>query len=81
MMSSEGRAYAVNNIDQYERVATQENQQCGFQTSSTQIGLYHHRGGLEAVNFRFRKKSNCTILVVKTKALISFAAGSLSSLM
>ena len=28
---------------------------------------------LEAINFGFRKKRNCTIHVAKTKALISFA--------
>ena len=35
--------------------------------------LYSHRRRLEAGNFGFRKKSNCTICVAKTKALISFA--------
>ena len=32
-----------------------------------------HRGWLEAGNFEFRKKGNCTIHVTKTKVLISFA--------
>ena len=32
-----------------------------------------HRNWLEAGNFEFRKKRNCTIRVAKTKALISFA--------
>ena len=32
-----------------------------------------HRSRLEARNFRFKKKSGCTIHVVKTEALISFA--------
>ena len=37
---------------------------------STQTGLYSHRRWHEAGNFGLRKK-NCTICVVKTKALIS----------
>ena len=53
--------------------ASWKNQQCGFQTGSTQTKLYKHRSWLEALNFGFRKKSNCTIRVAKTKALISFA--------
>ena len=36
-------------------------------------GLYMHRRWLEAGNFGFRNKRNCTIRIVKTKALISFA--------
>ena len=39
----------------------------------TQTGLQSHRRWLEAGNFRFRKKKNCTIHVAKAKALISFA--------
>ena len=35
--------------------------------------LYKCRRWLEADNFRFRLKWNCTIHVAKTKALISFA--------
>ena len=35
---------------------------------------HKHRRWLEAGNFGFRKKRNCTIRVVKTKALISFRA-------
>ena len=50
-----------------------ENQQCGFRPGPTQIDLYSHRKELEASNFGFKKKRNCTIRVAKTKALISFA--------
>ena len=32
--------------------------------------LYKHRRLLEAGNFRFRKKRNCSIFVAKTKVLI-----------
>ena len=42
-----------------------------FRTGLTQIRLYRSR--LEAWNFGFRKKTNCTIRVAKTKTLISFA--------
>ena len=43
----------------------------GFRPGPTQTGLYSHkRWLLEAENFGFRKKRNCTIRVVKTKALI-----------
>ena len=49
------------------------NQQCGFRTGPTKTGLYSHRRWLEAGNFGFRKKRDCTIRVAKTKALISFA--------
>ena len=46
----------------------------GFRRCPTQTGLlYNHRRWLEAGNFGFRKKMNCTIRVAKTKALISFA--------
>ena len=38
----------------------------------TQTGLFSHRKWLEAGNFIFRKKKDCTINVAKTKALISF---------
>ena len=44
-----------------------------FRPGPTQTSLYSHRKRLEAGNFGFRKKRNCTIRVVKTKALISFA--------
>ena len=44
-----------------------------FHTGPTQTELYKRRRWLEAGSFRFRKKRNCTICVVKTKALISFA--------
>ena len=45
----------------------------GFWPGLTQTRLYSHRRWLEAWNFRFRKKRDCTICVAKTKALISFA--------
>ena len=44
-----------------------------FRPGPTQTKLYSHRRGLEARNFGFRKKRDCTICVAKTKALISFA--------
>ena len=43
----------------------------GFWPGLTQSRLYNHRRWLEAVNFRFRKKRDCTIYLVKTKTLIS----------
>ena len=45
----------------------------GFRPGPTQTGLYKLRKELEALNFGFKKKRNCTIRVAKTKALISFA--------
>ena len=45
----------------------------GFRPGPTQPGLYSYRRWLEASNFVFRKKMDCTIYVAKTKALISFA--------
>ena len=45
----------------------------GFRPGPTQTGLYKLRKELEAWNFGFKKKRNCTIRVAKTKALISFA--------
>ena len=45
----------------------------GFRPGLTQIGLCSYRKGLEACNFGFNKKRNCTICVVKTKVLISCA--------
>ena len=47
-----------------------ENQSSGV---STKIGLNSHRRWLEAWNFGFRKKRDCTICVAKTKVLISCA--------
>ena len=46
----------------------------GFRPGPTQTGLCSHRRLLDALNFGFRKKMDCTIRVAKTKALISFAA-------
>ena len=45
----------------------------GFRPGPTQTGLYSYRRCLEARNFGFSKKRDCTIRVAKTKALISFA--------
>ena len=45
-----------------------------FCLDPTQTSLYNHTRWLEASNFVYRKKRDCTIRVVKTKALISFAA-------
>ena len=45
----------------------------GFRPGPTQTGLYSHRRWLETWNFGFGKQRNCTIKVVKTKALNSFA--------
>ena len=45
----------------------------GFRPCPTQTGLCSHRRWLEASNFLFRKRRDCTICVAKTKALISFA--------
>ena len=43
----------------------------GLKPGLTQTGLYSHRRWLEAWNFQFRKQTDCTIYVAKTKALIS----------
>ena len=45
----------------------------GFRPGPTKTGLYRHRRWLEARNFVFGKKRDCTIRVAKIKALISFA--------
>ena len=42
-----------------------------FRPGQTQTRLYNHTRWLEAGNFVFRKKRDCTIYVVKIKALIS----------
>ena len=44
-----------------------------FRPGPTKTGLYFHRRWLEACNFGFRKKRDCTICLAKTKALISCA--------
>ena len=44
----------------------------GFRPGPTQTGLCSLRRQLEAGNFGFRKKRDCTFGVAKTKALISF---------
>ena len=45
----------------------------GFRPGLAQTDMYSHRSWLEAWNFGFERKRNCTIRVAKTKALISFA--------
>ena len=40
------------------------------QVQFTQIGLHSHRRWLEAFDFRFRKKMDCTIYVAKTNVFI-----------
>ena len=55
-----------------EPVREKTNNLC-FRPCPTKTGLYKHRRWLEAGNFRFRKKRNCTVHVAKTKTLISFA--------
>ena len=42
----------------------------GFRPGPIQTVLYCHRRWLEASNFGFRKKRNCSIRIAKTKALI-----------
>ena len=49
----------------------------GIRPVPTQISLYSHRSRLEAGNFRLRKKKDCTTLLVKTKALISYCEADL----
>ena len=51
----------------------EETNNLGFQPGVTQIRLYSHRSRLEACNFGFKKKRDCTICVAKTKSLISCA--------
>ena len=45
----------------------------GLRPGPTQTRLYSYIRWLEPGNFGFRKKGDCTIYVVKTKALISCA--------
>ena len=47
----------------------------GFRLGLTQTRLNSHRRWLEACNFIFRKKRDCTIYVAKTKALIDQLCG------
>ena len=44
----------------------------GFRPGPTHTGLCSHRRSLEAFNFGFNKRRDCTIRVAKTKALIGF---------
>ena len=48
-------------------------QQFGFPPGPTQTGLCSHRRRLEAWNFGFTKKRDCTIRVAKAKVLFSCA--------
>ena len=45
----------------------------GFRAGQTQTSLYSPRSRLEACDFGFKKKRDCTVCVTKRKALISFA--------
>ena len=45
----------------------------GFRRGPIQTSLYSHRSRLEALNFGFMKKRDCSTCAVKTKTLISFA--------
>ena len=46
----------------------------GFRPGMTQTGLYSHSSWLEASNFKFKKRRDCTIIcVAKTKVLIGCA--------
>ena len=45
----------------------------GVLPGPTQTSLYSHRSRLEVRNFGFKKKSDCTMCMGKSKALISFA--------
>ena len=54
--------------DQIHEPVLEKTNNFGFQTS-----LYSHGSRLEAWNFWFKKKRDCTICVAKIKALISFA--------
>ena len=42
-----------------------------YRPGLTKNRLYDHRRWVEACNFGFRKKRNCTLYWAKTKALIS----------
>ena len=59
-------------IAEYEPVHEKTNN-LGFRIGLIQTELYKHRRWLNAWNFGFKKKRDCTICVAKTKALISFA--------
>ena len=48
----------------------------GLPPGPIQTGLYYHIRRLEARNFRFSKKRDCTIYVAKTKAQISCSVNS-----
>ena len=67
-----GGKYLHKSFDEaYEPV--HETKQFWFRPGPTQTWLYNHRKRLEAWNFGFKKKRNCTIRVAETKALICFA--------
>ena len=56
----------------YEPVRERTNN-FGFRPGLIQTELYKHRRWLEALNFGFKKKKDCTNRVAKTRALICFA--------
>ena len=45
----------------------------GFRPGPTQTGLNSHSRWLDASDFKFRKRRNCSFYIAKTKALISCA--------
>ena len=51
----------------------EKNNNLSFRPGTTQTDLYSYKSRLEALNFRFKKKRDCTICVAKTKTLISCA--------
>ena len=53
--------------------ASQETSLQDIRPSQTQTGLHSHSRWLEASNFGFRKKRDCSIYIVRTEALISCA--------
>ena len=69
----------IRGIVSYEKIKHFKNEPVREKTNNlgsdqvpTKTRLYGYRRWLEAGNFGFRKR-NCTICVVKTKVLISFA--------
>ena len=69
---SPGQTLINSRANRYEPVHEKTNN-LGFRPGTTQTGLYSHRRWLEAGNFGFGNKRNCTTHVAKTKALISCA--------
>ena len=64
---------AVDRIYVLNEPSREKTDNLRFRTGQTQTGLYSHRRRLEASNFGYKRKRECTISVAKTKAQISFA--------